>query len=347
MKEYKNPFCIRHAHLSCPLPLALESYWNCEANCHHCPGRKLNDIWGKEQRITNPARVKKKLVNALNNKKPHSSLAVALSKKKTLWLGRKTDPYQTIETEKHITRAIISILNELDWSHVVCSRYTDNMLADEKLFMQKQTTLLIEITPGGEKDWELFERKRTTPVEDRLLAVSRWIKLGIPVGVRGEPFIPGYHTFKQFRTMLRRLKKYKIKSYNTYNMHINSHNIKRLHKIGLDIEKIWSYNQDNRWSSIQKKLCIIADDENMVLGCPDFVNVPAGWKSTTNTCCGVDVPNPFRFNTHHWKRLLQKGYTRKKILKKTYEGISKDEELANKIIYGNECDYYTMKDAGL
>lgn len=350
MKEYKNPICIRHNHLSCPLPLTLESYWVCEAECLHCPGRKLNEIWGKEQRVTNPQQVKQKLINALKNSQPRSSVAKALSKKKTLWIGRKADPYQPLEAKKHITRKLIEILNIMKWSFIVCSRYTEYMKSDTYLFKEGKSTLLVEITPGGESDWSLFEHERTTPVEDRLKAAARWNKAGIHVGIRGEPFIPGYHTFKQFRIMLRRLKSHGLYSYNTYNLHLNEHNARCLNNAGLDIEKIWHHNQDALWRPIQQKLCEIADKENIILGCPDWVNIPAGWQCKTNTCCGVNITRPFTFNTHTWRRLLLRGKKYKRVWKQTWEGIgtTEDQLKAKTIIYGGiNKNQYTMRDAGL
>ena len=349
MKEYKNPFCIRHAHTACPLPLTIESYWACEADCHHCCGRKLNEIWGKEQRVTDPEKVRRKLNNALKNNHPRSSLAIALSMKKTIWLGRKADPYQPLEKETSTTGAIVGTLNQLDWSYVVCSRYTENMRRDSKLFQNGLATLLIEITPGLESDWEVFERKRTSPVKHRLRSAARWQKSGIKVGIRGEPFIPSYHTPEMFRETLQRLKKHGLRSYNTYNMHLNEYNARRLIDLGLDVEKIWDHNQDRLWKPIQRKLCQIAEEEGIILGCPDFVNVPKGWKSKTNTCCGVSVPNPFRFNTHWWKRLLQNGKSPKTVFEKTWEGIGTDKEkkIAKRIIEGTDTERYTMKDAEL
>jgi DNA repair photolyase len=349
MKQYKNPICIRHAHLSCPLPLTLESYWACEADCHHCPGRKLNEVWGKEQRVANPVHVEQKLYNALKNNNPQSALARALATKKTLWLGRKADPYQPLETKKHITKALIQILNKLQWSFIVCSRYTEHMLSDTKLFLQGKSTLLIEITPGGESDRELFERNRTTPIKNRLKAAAQWNKKDIHVGIRGEPFIPGYHTTKQFRDILKQIKSYGLHSYNTYNLHLNEYNARRLSGIGLDIEKIWRYNQDRLWQPIQRKLCSIADEENIILGCPDFVNVPVGWRCKANTCCGVNITKSFTFNTHMWRRLLLKGKSPKAVLKNTWEniGTEKDYEQGKAIIYGTSKDMYSMKDAGL
>jgi len=327
----------------------LESYWACEADCHHCPGRKLNEIWGKEQRVTDPDKVHRKLTNALKNQKPKSPLAIALAMQKTIWLGRKADPYQPLETKTKTTRRLIKILNELQWSYVVCSRYTELMKRDYDLYRDGVSTLLIEITPGGESDWEVFERQRTTPVEDRLLHASKWNKKGLSVGIRGEPFIPGYHTTKQFRRMLRRLKSHGLRSYNTYNLHLNEYNAARFVKIGLDLERIWEHNQDKLWAPIQKELCQIADEEGIILGCPDFVNVPCDWEAGTNTCCGVSVPNAFKFNTHWWRRRVQRGIDHKQILQATWEGIGTlaDLETGKRIINGTSTSHFTMKDAGL
>ena len=349
MREYKSPICIRHAHLTCPLPLALESYWACEADCLHCVGRKLNRIWGEEQRVTNPDSVRKKLRNALRNKNPQTPMAQALKAQKAIWIGRKTDPYQPIEMELMVTKGLVEILIDLRWPFIICSRYQANCQRDVDLFVKAGPLLicLVEITPGGESDWELFERKRTTPVNRRLRIAKRWQQLGIHVGIRGEPFIPGYHTTNQFRDMLRRLRSYGLRSYNTYNLHMNEYTLQRLHDVGLDIERIWEHNQDKLWRPIQCKLCQIADEEGINLGCPDFVNVPQGWKNCANTCCGVDVPGAFTFNTHHWRSLSQSGLASNDIIDRTWEDIGSedDQHQARLILSGKSDDYYTMEDA--
>ena len=150
---------------------------------------------------------------------------------------------------------------------------------------------------------------------------------------------------------MKNIKSYGLNSYNTYNLHINEYTIKRLHNIGLDIEKIWTLNQDKHWSETQKKLCRIADDVGVTLGCPDFVNVPINWMSTTNTCCGINVSNALTFNTHNWRNLvlLQRKKPRN-ALYQTWEEIGSNEDIkqATKIVLGKPSkDYYTFKDAGI
>ena len=351
MKEYKNPFTIRKDHLTCPLPLTLESYWACEADCLHCVARKLNRTWGHEQRATDPDVVEKRLSSALRNKNPRSPLSTALHNRKVIWIGRKTDPYQPVENELEVTRRLIKILTFLEYPFLICSRYPTNACRDVDLFLKagKSFTFLVEITPGGESDREIFERKRTTPVEHRLRLVRKWQRKGIHIGVRGEPFIPGYHTADQFRDTLRMLRSHDLTSYNTYNLHMNEYTLLRLHEAGLDIERIWSHNQDRLWKPLQRQLCQIAEEEGIKLGCPDFVNVPPDWRSPTTTCCGVDISECFLFNTHHWRRMLQQGYSPEDILKDSWEGIGKEEDIdqAEKILTKRSNKFYTMKDAGL
>jgi hypothetical protein len=226
------------------------------------------------------------------------------------------------------------------------SRYVHNAIRDEDLFDAARFAFLVEITPGAESDWELFERRRTTPVEKRLRIAGRWAARGYNIGVRGEPFIPGYHTTDQFRDMLKRLRSHGLTSYNTYNLHMNELTLQRMNDAGLDIERIWKHNQDQRWRPIQQKLCQIAEEEKITLGCPDFVNVPSGWESSTNTCCGVSVPNPLSFNTHQWRTEYLDGSTPEEILDNTWEGIGteEDRETAWAILSGRSNEFYTMKD---
>lgn len=351
MKHYSSAVGIRGDCLYCPLPLSIDSYWNCLTDCHHCYLRRLNRTWGQDLRPADPDRVRHQLDKGLSNSNPKSSLGWALKRKKTLRLGNKTDPYQLAECEYQVTRRIIEHLNQLDWSFVIQTRFTGVLQRDEDLLTESASkgllTIMPVISPGAESDWELLERGRTTPVEERLGSLKRWVSKGWNVGVNGEPFIPGYHTLDQFRDILRRLKSVGVRSYNTYNLHFNDHVAKRFVDLGLDVERIWEHNQDKLWRPIQRQLCAIADEEGMILGCPDFVNLDPNWVQRSNTCCGVMVPNPSKFNTHWWRHLVQKGKSKQQILQSTWEGIG-DYELGKQVLMGEPgCEFFTLRDAGL
>jgi len=347
MKTYKAAVGIRGDCLYCPLPLSIDSYWNCLTDCHHCYFRRLNRTWGTDLRPADPDAVARKLENGLKNKHPKSALAWALKLKKTLRVGNKSDAFQDVEMKYGITKEILKILIKNKWTFVIQTKFLHNMMGYEDLLKkahkEKLVTILPIISPGLEGDWEILERKRTTPIKDRGKIIKEIIKRGWPIGVNGEPFIPGLHTIADFSATLDFLKEIGIKNYNIYNLHLNDYVAKRFHSIGLDIELIWKMNQDAQWGKIQKQLCEIALEKDMILGCPDFVNTGWSWKEKVNTCCGINVPNPSRFNAHHWKHSMQKGKSPQYLFKKTWEGIG-DQKVAKKILNGEKCEFYTIKD---
>jgi DNA repair photolyase len=311
----------------------------------------LNRTWGDDLRPADPDEIRQKLINGLKNTNPKTSLAWALKHKKTLRLGNKTDPYQMAELEHRVSRRIQRILVELEWSYVIQTRFLDNLSEDDRVMAKASQlgilTIMPVITPGAESDREVLERGRTTPIDVRIRLIGEWIARGWNVGVNGEPFIPGYHTFRMFRDILRRLKSVGVRSYNTYNLHMNDHVAKRFVEIGLDLERIWEYNQDEKWRPIQRRLCDIATEEGMILGCPDFVNVNPDWRARSNTCCGITVPNPSKYNAHHWRHLVQKGMDKDDVLKNTWEGIGDKAQGETVVRGGTKCDFFTLTDAGL
>lgn len=350
---YTKALSIRGDCLYCPLCLQIDSYWGCEPDCPHCSFRRLNRTWGTDLRPADPEIIRRKLLNGLKNGNPRSSLAHALHLKKTIRIGSKSDPYQPAELKYRVTRRILEVLIELKWSFVIQTRFTHNLAQDEDLLSKSNElgllTLCPVISPGAEKDWRVLECKQTTPVEDRLKHIKQWIKKGYNVGVNGEPFIPGYHTPKQFRAVICRLKSIGVRSYNTYNLHANDMVYKNLAMIGLNIGKIHTMNQDDQWRPIQQELCAIAKDEGIILGCPDWVHTGKNWEARANTCCGVNVPRPSKFNTHYFKRLRQKGQTPAQIIKATWEGIGNKDEAKIILNTRHSKDYkgYTMADAGM
>lgn len=344
MEKLKSGLSIRGDCYYCPLSLQLDTYWACEPNCHHCYLRRLNRTWGQEQRSLDLELFEKTLHNALAATNPKTPLALALHQKKTIRVGNKTDPYQPIETKLMTTMWALRTLMKLDWTFLVQTKHTHNMERDVQMFLDKPhlVSVMPIISPGLDRDWELFEKSLTTPPEDRLRFIAKLAKCRINVGVNGEPFIPGYHTIENFREALLLLKKHGIKSYNTYHLHFNDLVAKNLHALGLDIEKIWWHNQDETWRPILHQLIDIAKQEGVVLGCPDFVN-SGGYFDTANTCCGLNVPNPCTFNAPTWKRLQAQGLSNDEILVKTWDGIGDIEE-GKAILEGTAKGFYTMKD---
>jgi hypothetical protein len=221
------------------------------------------------------------------------------------------------------------------------------MMDYEEIIVKSKGLVTVQpiISPGAELDWEVFERKRTTSVPDRFEHLKILRKQGVRTALCGEPFIPGFHTVEMFEDMMQRLKSNGIKSYNTYNLHLNDFVAKRLVKLGIDVVKVWEMNQDENWRPILRQLCEIADKYDIILGCPDFVNVRRDWVNMTNTCCGIDVERPTTYNTHTWRNLLLNGKSVEEIVEDTWDGIGNYEE-GQKILTGKSKIMYTMFDAG-
>ena len=348
-KRLKSSITMRGDSLYCPLPLSLDSYGNCLTNCHNCYLRHLNHTWGTALKPLDFELLEKKLENGLKNKNPKPSLAWALKHKKTIRWGNKTDPFQLAERHFKLAKKIFRLLTRLDWSFVIQTKHTDVMMDYERRILKANSKNLITImpimSPGLEKDWEILEQEITTPPIERVKTVAELQKKGVPVGINGEPFMPGYHTIDDFENALKLLKKYKIKRYNTYNFHFNAFVAKKLHKIGIDIEKIWYYNQDEQWKKILPDLLALSKKYDIILGCPDFVNTGKDWIEKANTCCGIDVPNPCTFNTHYFKKYKQEGLDNKDIFAKCYDGTG-DANEGSEIIAGTCKNMYNLKDAG-
>jgi len=349
-KLLKNSLSVRGDSLYCPLCFSLDSYNSCETQCHHCYLRRLNEVWGNDLKPLDLDLLQKKLESGLKNKNPKTPLALCLAQKKTIRWGNKTDPFQPAEREYKLAPTIFSLLYEHEWSFVIQTRFTE-VLMDYESYLNQDTplnlvTVMPVISPGLEKDWEIFERKRTTPIPYRFQHIQTLQRWGIPVGVNGEPFIPGFHTVDDFENTLKLLKQNHIQSYNVYNFHFNAFVAKRLAAIGIDIERIWYYNQDAQWKKILPQLLDLSVKYGIRIGCPDFVNSGPNWVEKANTCCGVNVPNPCTFNTHYFKKWKQRGKTFEEIMKRTDDGIG-DRIQAAQIIRGDKCDFYTLKDAGL
>lgn len=333
MKKYINALGIRGDMQYCPLPLSIDSYWTCAPNCVHCFARRLNRTWGTDFRAADVEMIKKKLLSTRGS----SPLSQAVKLRKTIRMGSRSDPFQDCEEQYGISTALLKFLMEQKWDTVIQTKHPQR--AWEMTGLGEYCTVMAVITVGLEKDWELFEYKLTENPLQRIMTLSKIQAAGFRAGANGEPFIPGYHTVKEFEDTIKLLKSYGIKSYNTYNLHMNDMVVKNLHNVGVDIEKVYYANQDRPWRKILKQLLEIAERHDIILGCPDFVN--SGWanKQKSNTCCGLNVKNPCTFNSHHFKLAVQEG----RDPLQCWDGVG-NYDGGRAVIHGTVPDMYALKD---
>jgi DNA repair photolyase len=343
MRKLKTALTLRGDHYYCPLALQLSTYWNCENECNHCYLRRMNRTWGNDLRPLDIEILEKQVYNAKNysGKNP---LKIAVKNKKTIYLGAKSDAYQNAEKKYKVTRKALRILLEEGYSIVIATMFTDNVYDDMELLLEfkNQVILMPIVSPGLDKDWEILEKKATTRPIKRIKAAADFQKQGFQIGINGEPFIPGFHTIKEFSYILDLLKEYNLKNYNTYNLHLNDWNAKKMFNAGIDIEKVWKNNKDNEWRRILFKLIKIAELKGIILGCPDFVN-SGKYVESVNTCCGINVPNPCTFNLINWKKMKKAGMDDEKIIEKSWDGVG-NKEYGKKLLLGEIKELYSLKD---
>lgn len=349
MRLFQSALTIRGDSLYCPLSLSLDSYWNCQANCHHCSFRRLNYVWGRDLRPLDVENFNRRLVNGLKNNNPKSSLAWAIKKKKTIRFGSKSDPFQPAENTYGVSGQALKILIDLRWTLMIQTMFTENMAVHSDSIIRENkrggfVAVQPVISPGAELDWEVLEKRRTTPIQERIDYIVGLKREGVPVSVNGEPFIPGYHTVNQFEDVVKRLVSYGIRNYSVYNFHFNDFVAKRLHNIGIDIERIWFHNRDEYWKPILRELIEISKKHNIVLGCPDFVN-SGSYVEAVNTCCGMNVPNPTTFNVMTWKKKIINGEEPETAFSESWDNVG-DFDLGRKVFEGKEKSMYSLLDCG-
>ena len=311
-----------------------------------CYLRRMNRTWGMAQKVANPETIRKELENGLKNPAPKTPLGRAIKAKKTIRFGNKADPYQPIEKVTGVSRQILSVFNALDWSYVAQTKFP-SLLLERDLDLLKEAgdraTVMIEMSPGLDWDWEHLEGKLTDPPMARLNVAREFKAAGVRVAFNGEPFVPGLHTTTQFREALQAVKSVGVTTYNTYFMHINDYNLKAMNAAGVDIEAVWKGTQDGTWGPIHRELIEIARAEGVTLGCPDFLT-SREYIQPTNTCCGMSVPNPSTFTVMEWKKLWLAGVRDiDDIIARTWDGVGDIDE-ARAILSGQRPEVFSITD---
>lgn len=348
MKTFKTPLTIRGDSLYCPLAFGLDTYYDCPYQCSYCYCRALNHTWGKgEQRVADPDAVLEQLERGLVNKNPRGSLANAIARKKTIRFGNKSDPFPPEEQHEQATQKILEGLKRLNWSTKLETKTTDFMLDGYLRHLHpSKDVITVTVTCGLDRDYKAFEPSSLPTPEQRLVALQNAAQLGFQVGVIAEPFLPGWHTVEDWKTFLTALRDHGIGRANVYHAHLNAFVLKRLNDIdGVDVEKVWEENQDDRWKPILLEIIELSKQAGIILGCPDFVN-SGGYREPCNTCCGVDVVNPTSFNFITWKNTaLDNGSVDWAAAERSWDGIG-DRELGQKVFNGEATDFYGWKELG-
>jgi DNA repair photolyase len=163
----------------------FDPYTNCEFNCVYCHAgvRKYgNDL----QDVLDSIWVKTNCSQVLNEE------LTRLKRKGVLRLSGNTDPYQPAEKRYKVTKQILEVLTEHNWSFAIGTK-SDLVLRDIDLISQASEkswcTVALTITTLDRNLARLLEPNAPTP-QRRLEVLRKLSDRGITVGVWLAPIIP-------------------------------------------------------------------------------------------------------------------------------------------------------------
>ncbi|MGB9960565.1 MAG: SPL family radical SAM protein [Candidatus Bathyarchaeales archaeon] len=159
---------------TCPPKLTFNPYTGCDHACVYCYASSYIPKFFS-------CRPKKDLVSRL--KKEAAKLNGEI-----ISISNSSDPYPTIEGEKSLTRQCLEILSR---SNCKIQIITKSNLVVRDIDLLKKVTSMVALTITTDRD-ELAKvlEPNAPPSSERLKAVERLVKAGIPTSVRIDPIIP-------------------------------------------------------------------------------------------------------------------------------------------------------------
>ncbi|MBC7092028.1 MAG: radical SAM protein [Nitrososphaeria archaeon] len=173
---WKSKFC------TCPFKYTLNIYTGCDHACVYC---YITSYIPKAFKI----RIKENLLSNLEKElqKFNKNFIIALS--------YSSDPYPKIDKDLRITRKVLELFKRYN---IKCLILTKSNLFERDLDLLKdlKCAIGITVTTIDEEKAELLEPNAPSP-QERIKALKKAKKEGIPVYARIDPVIP-FYTWKEF-----------------------------------------------------------------------------------------------------------------------------------------------------
>jgi DNA repair photolyase len=172
-----------------PFDASINPYQGCEHGCIYCYARPSHAYLGLSPGLDFETRLFVK-------KNAAELLEAELSNKhyvpKLIVLGTNTDPYQPIDREHNITRAILEVLER--FNHPVSIRTKSGLVTRdidilERMAAKNLARVYVSVTSLQNEISRTLEPRASAPAR-RLDAVRRLSEAGIPTGVLIAPVIP-------------------------------------------------------------------------------------------------------------------------------------------------------------
>lgn len=292
LKEYHSMVSFRKNWWVCPLPLAADTYANCEYGCPMCYCRDLDcRIWKAPFRPGTLENFKKAF-------KPFYNAGL------TLKLGSKSDPYPTKELSEQVTRDVLKYLKDIGQDVIVNTR-SILFLRDLEYFNKLMMGILLP--PKMKFSIDKFESKMLPRISARLEAVDEATASGIEVCINAEPLLPLANKII-VRNILNEIADSGAKSINFYSFNFTKYFIEStfFKEPELLSEKDLNelYEHYNAKYIIEgKNLIECCKEIGLKVGAPDWVNFP--WNNDTTTCCGFNIDTREKLTLQEFLRILK------------------------------------------
>jgi DNA repair photolyase len=172
-----------------PFDRSINPYRGCEHGCIYCFARPTHAYYGLSPGLDFESRLFSKpdvaeILEAELRKPGYRPATIAL--------GTNTDPYQPIEREKHLTRAVLKVLSAYNHPVGIVTK-SALVLRDIDILgpmaARGLAAVTISVTTLDRRLARLMEPRAPTPAK-RLAAIEALSAAGIPTGVLAAPMIP-------------------------------------------------------------------------------------------------------------------------------------------------------------
>jgi len=187
--EHPRTIITRNTSPDVPFDRSINAYRGCEHGCIYCFARPSHAFHDLSPGLDFETRLFAKpdaadLLKAELRKPGYVCAAIAM--------GTNTDPYQPIEREWRITRALLEVLASCEHPVVITTK-SDRVVRDLDLLSgmaaKRQAAVAMSITSLDPRVAMTVEPRAPTPAR-RLAAVRRLAQAGVPTYVNMAPVIP-------------------------------------------------------------------------------------------------------------------------------------------------------------
>ncbi|MDB5980321.1 MAG: radical family protein [Pseudomonas sp.] len=187
--ETAKTIITRNTSPDIPFDRSINPYRGCEHGCIYCYARPSHAYWDMSPGLDFETKLiaKTNAAAVLEQQLSKPGYRVA-----PITLGANTDPYQPIEREYKITRAVLEVL--LRYRHPVTIITKGSLILRDldllsELAKQRLVSVFISLTTLDDELKRILEPRAAAP-KARLRAIRVLRQAGIPVGVLCAPMIP-------------------------------------------------------------------------------------------------------------------------------------------------------------